>query len=357
MRIGLINAYSTLNLGDAAIYSALASLLSGHELVARVRDPDPDPRLGVHFGSHRPRHCSAYVSVGGDIFNNAREWLLTKAFLLNLAELVRHPSRTILFGQSIPRSCHGLSFLALRQCLLALPAVCVRDAQSHQRLRQAGVDARLSFDTAFALECSDAARAEAAALYRSKQLQPDAVAILSVRAFDAMYRHDTASFIQRMAMLCERLVDAGLTPVVLIQSRAYGSDNDLSVAEALRQLVPHLAILDPFQVKSSLPCWAMAMGVLALARHVIAVRYHTAVLALASGVVPYHLHYSNKGRDLCERLQLPGEDLGAFDPARTAQVILSSPPTTFDHQGLRQRVRLDFQHCLEKVGVPVAEFS
>jgi polysaccharide pyruvyl transferase WcaK-like protein len=293
--------------------------------------------------------------VGGDIFNNAREWAVTKAFLLNLVQLRRHPGRTILFGQSIPRSCHGLSFLALRQCLLALPAVCVRDAQSHGRLRQAGVDAWLSFDTAFALQCSDADRQEAAALYRAQQLRPEAVAVLSVRAFDAMYRHDTKAFIERLAALCARLMEAGLTPAVLIQSRAYGADNDLAVADALQQRVPALAILDPFRSESGLPCWSLAMGVLALAGHVIAVRYHTAVLALAAGVVPHHLHYSNKGRDLCERLELPGEDLGRFDPDRTVAAVLARERLDFDHQALRQRVRADFRRCLQRVGLPARE--
>lgn len=154
MRIGLINAYSTLNLGDAAIYSAFRKLLPGVDLVGCVQDERPDPTLGVTFLPERPRNCEAYISVGGDIFNNSREWFVTKAFLMNLAEL-RHSARhTFLFGQSIPRSCHGLSFFLLQRYFKRLAAVCVRDAESHQRLCAAGVPARLSFDIAFVLESS-----------------------------------------------------------------------------------------------------------------------------------------------------------------------------------------------------------
>jgi polysaccharide pyruvyl transferase WcaK-like protein len=284
--------------------------------------------------------------VGGDIFNNSREWFITKAFLLNLAELARHPRRTVLFGQSIPRSCHGLSFFALCQGLRRLAAVCVRDAESHRRLRQAGVDARLSFDTAFVLQSSAAAHRAAADLFRSLDLDPARAAVLSVRAFDSMYTHDNQRFGQRMAALCRGLLQAGLTPVVLIQSRAYGADNDLAVAHSIQAQAPGTAILDPFLGDPAVPSWQLAMAVFSLAHRVIAVRYHTAVLSLAAGKVPYHLHYSNKGRDLCERLQLPGGDLGRLDPARTLDAILATPPGGFDHQAIRDQVRRDFAWCM-----------
>ncbi len=341
-QIGLINAYSTLNLGDAAIYSAFSTLMPEAVLVACVQDTEPDAKLGVAFQQRRPRQCAAYVSVGGDIFNNSREWLITKAFLLNLAELTRHPSRTILFGQSIPRSCHGLSFFALCQGLKRLAAVCVRDAESHRRLRQAGVEARLSFDTAFVLQSSDSAQRAAVSLFKGIDLDPSQAAVVSVRAFDSMYTHDNQSFVQRMAALCRGLLQEGLTPTMLIQSRAYGADNDLSVAHAIQVQAPGTAVLDPFLPDGLVPSWQLAMAVFAMAHRVIAVRYHTAVLSLAAGKVPFHLHYSNKGRDLCQRLHLPGSDLGLFDPGRTLDAILASPPQGFDHQAIRDQVRRDF---------------
>lgn len=349
MAIGLINTYSTLNVGDAAIYGALHRLLPQQTLLAQVQDQNPDQGVGVHFVSQLPRNCAAYISVGGDIFNNAREWFLTKAFLQNLNQLRCDPSRTLLFGQSIPRSCHGFAFLLLRQCLLSLGAVCVRDAESYVRLRQAGVAARLSFDTAFALECSPSALALARQLFSAQGLEPHRAAVVSVRGFDSLYRNSNARFLESMTNLCRGLQHHGFTPVLLIQSRAYGADNDLDIARQLKERVSGSVVVDPFVDHPLVPNWQLAMAVIALSELVVAVRYHTAVLALASGRVPYHLHYSNKGRDLCSRLALPGCNLGDMNPNAILPAVLATAGQTFDHQALRERVQRDFRFCLQQL--------
>jgi polysaccharide pyruvyl transferase WcaK-like protein len=349
VRIGLINAYSTLNLGDAAIYSAFRQLLPGVELVGCVQDERPDSTLGVTFLPERPRDCEAYISVGGDIFNNSREWFVTKAFLLNLAELRHSPRHTFLFGQSIPRSCHGLSFYLLQRYLKRLAAVCVRDAESHQRLCAAGVPARLSYDIAFVLESSPLAEAAARQCLERLAIDPSQAAVLSVRAFDSMYGHDNEAFVTRMARLSDELSAAGLRPIVLIQSGAYGSDNDLEVAAAIQERAPGTAILNPFLDNPAVPSWQLAMALFALADLVIAVRFHTAVLSLAAGRVPYHLHYSNKGRDLCRRLELPGCDLASLDPSSALPAILATRGCQFAHGPVREQVRSDFQWCVDQL--------
>ena len=346
--IGLINTYSTLNLGDGAIYAGLRALMPDEQILACVRDPEPDPSLGIRYIDRHPEQCLAYVSVGGDIFNNAREGLITKTFLRNLLELRRHPKRTLLFGQSIPRSCHGLSFHLLCRAMKRLGAVCVRDAQSHGRLRKAGVEAQLSFDTAFVLESTEAGRRAAAALYRSLGINPMQAVLLSVRAFDSMYTHDNSGFIRSIVGLCQGVLQRRRRPVILLQSRAYGADNDLEVARAITEQVPETAVLDPFDA-APLSAWQVAMGALELAERAIAVRYHTAVLCLAAGRIPYHLHYSNKGRDLCERLQLPGCDLGGLRCETVLAELFSTPADGFDHPLIRGRVRRDFRRCLERV--------
>lgn len=349
MRIGLINAYSTLNLGDAAIYSAFRKLLPGVDLVGCVQDERPDPTLGVTFLPERPRNCEAYISVGGDIFNNSREWFVTKAFLMNLAEL-RHSARhTFLFGQSIPRSCHGLSFFLLQRYFKRLAAVCVRDAESHQRLCAAGVPARLSFDIAFVLESSPLAETAARQSLERLAIDPAQAAVLSVRGFDSMYGHDNDAFVARMAQLSVELYAAGLRPVILIQSGAYGSDNDLEVAAAIQARAPGTAVLNPFVEQPEVPSWQLAMALFSLVDIVIAVRFHTAVLSLAAGRVPYHLHYSNKGRDLCRRLDLPGCDLASLDPPSTFPAILATRGRLFAHEPVREQVRRDFQWCLDQL--------
>jgi polysaccharide pyruvyl transferase WcaK-like protein len=349
VQFGLINAYSTLNLGDAAIYSAFRKLLPQVELVACVQDKAPDPSLGINFLAQRPNNCTAYLSVGGDIFNNSREWLVTKAFLLNLAELRKKPLHTILFGQSIPRSCHGLSFFLLRQCLLSLAAVCVRDSESYHRLRKAGVDARLSYDIAFVLEGSASATETVKQILRQKAINPGRTAVFSVRGFDSMYSHNNDQFIERMTQLSLQLQQQGYQPLILIQSRAYGADNDLDVAQAIQRGAPGTEIFDPFLDDQSVPSWQLAMALFSLVDLVIAVRFHTAVLSLAAGRVPFHLHYSNKGRDLCRRLELPGCDLSQFNPATELPAILASSGRSFDHTTIREQVNSDFRWCLDQL--------
>lgn len=348
IRIGLINTYSTLNIGDAAIYSALASMVEPAEAVAQVQDDEPLPVPGVSFPA-KLGSCDALISVGGDIFNNGREWLITRNFLHNLKQLRNDPRHTVLFGQSIPRSCHGLSFQALALCLKRLAGVCVRDAESHRRLRQAGVDAVLSYDAAFALTLHPRAEAEASRLLRDAGIEPSRAALLSVRGFDRMYAHNPATFQDQLVELSQLLLERGLQPVVLIQSQAYGADNDLAVAQALTQRVPQLASFNPFQEGSGLAGWQLVMGALKVASLSVAVRYHTAVLALAAGRVPFNLHYSNKGRDLSERLGVVGCGLESFEPSSRLEAILASGQRHFNDGEIRRRVRQDLRHCLEPV--------
>lgn len=152
-----------------------------------------------------------------------------------------------------------------------------------------------------------------------------------------------------MAQLSVELTEAGLRPVILIQSGAYGSDNDLEVAAAIQERAPSTAILNPFVADPAVPSWQLAMALFALVDSVIAVRFHTAVLSLAAGRVPYHLHYSNKGRDLCRRLDLPGCDLASLVPSSALEAILASRGRRFDHQHVREQVRRDFRWCLDQL--------
>ena len=352
MEIGLINAYSTLNLGDAAIYSAFQCLLPAEHLITCLQDEKPDQSIGITFLHRFPSDCHAYISVGGDIFNNSREWFVTKTFLQNLQQLRRAPARTILFGQSIPRSCHGVSFLLLRECLRRLAVVCVRDVESYSRLRRVGVDTKLSFDVAFVLKCSDLAQEIARRQFSQQGLDPSLAAVLSVREFDGLYGHSNGHFVRNMIGLCHSLQAEGRVPVVLIQSRAYGPDNDLDVSRILQEHVPGIVVFNPFLDNLSVPTWQLAMAVFSMVDLVLAVRFHTAVLALAAGRIPYHIYYSNKGKDLCDRLGLPGCDLRQFNPASAFPSIMATRGGRFDHEALRRRVCTDFYSCFQKVRLP-----
>ncbi|QLE43824.1 hypothetical protein FD723_27550 [Nostoc sp. C052] len=348
LTIGLVNTYSTLNIGDAAIYSALTALASEAKVVAQFQDAQPEYIPGLQI-LPEIGHCDAYISVGGDIFNNAREGLITKAFIRNLLELKRSPRQTILFGQSIPRSCHGFSFEALACSLRRLAAVCVRDVESHKRLTQAGVKAILSFDTAFSLSVSSQGQAEAKQVFQALEIIPEKAALISLRAFDSMYSHDNQQFQRQLVNLCRQLLERQYQPVLLIQSQAYGADNDLAVAEEIFQQVPQLKIFNPFTVSSDLAKWELVMGALSISAVIVAIRYHTAVLALASGKIPFNLYYSNKGRDLSQRLGIPGCSLEQFDVDAYIDAIARTSEQTFDHAAIRTRVQQNFNQCLQQI--------
>jgi polysaccharide pyruvyl transferase WcaK-like protein len=346
-KIGLINTYSTLNIGDSAIYSAFAGMLPDARVFAQFQDSQTEYTPGIQVVEALPR-CNAYISVGGDIFNNAREGLVTKAFLLNLRQLWRSPKHTLVFGQSIPRSCHGLSFQTLAFCFRRLAAVCVRDVESHKRLTQAGVSARLSYDVAFSLSLGEAAKQEAVQTFQSLDILPDTAVLISLRGFDSMYTQDNTQFQRHLVTLCQTLIHRGHQPVLLLQAKAYGADHDLAIAQTIVQQVPAAKIFDPFVGEYRCANWERVMAALAICRFSVAVRYHTAVLSLASGRVPFNLYYSNKGRDLTQRLQIPGCSLEGFAPEAQVAAMEKTADQTFDHAPIRQQVQQDFQDCYQQ---------
>jgi len=134
-QLRLINVYSTSNIGDAAIYASFSNMAQAFD----VYWPDNQTELQQHLADavlpmHNEASMDVNLSVGGDIFNNARESFITKTFIHNLRQLLQNSNHTGLFGQSIPRSCHGLSFKLLSMTLKRLAAVTVRDVESHDRL-------------------------------------------------------------------------------------------------------------------------------------------------------------------------------------------------------------------------------
>lgn len=331
MKVHLLNEYSSHNLGDAVIYETIAQLLA--PLTVHSRLPD-DQRTNVR--GLRPRGDvqpgDVFLSVGGDIFNNARPWLATRRFVQNVRELSEpDPSRTFLFGQSIPSSCRGLALRALARTLRRLSSVTVRDAQTHRRLRALGVPATLSWDLAFAYQPAPGATAAGRALFDQAGLDASRSVLLSVREFDAMYPGNRADFLTRMSALASRLIQRGHTPAVLIQAASSGGDCDLAMALDLQRATPGVAILCPFSLRGGHRPVDAVVGAIAQARAVVAVRYHMAVLRLLAGRRPYSLHYSNKGQDLADRLALPGSSLQAFDPDAAVADIEASTQLLHDH--------------------------
>ncbi|MEL7500871.1 MAG: polysaccharide pyruvyl transferase family protein [Cyanobacteria bacterium J06554_6] len=353
MKAGLVNTYSTQNLGDAAIYSAIATLLSQvlPNAVLEATLDESEPRLVPGLTLVAPERYANYdlhIGVGGDIFNNPRRRLVTRKFLQNLGQLWQAPRQTMLFGQSIPRSCQALSFRLLTLTLGQLAAVCVRDQESVKRLQQAGVKAELSYDTAFALNGSEGGRQQAQHLFDAAEINPEQAILLSVRAFDSMYMRQPERCFAGLVQLCQAMVQRGHRPVVLVQAQASRGEDDAAIAARLRIHVPTLGMLNPFVRNSQCPDWDVAMGALSMCRTIVGLRYHTTVLGLAAGRRPFNLYYANKGQDLTERLGLAGCSIEALDPVQHLAQIEQTIGQSFDHAAIRQRVQSDFTACVRQ---------
>jgi polysaccharide pyruvyl transferase WcaK-like protein len=357
MSLRLLNAYTSRNLGDAAIYETLVKLAGAQGASSNLAAPDRAFARGLRQ-AEPAQTPTAWVSVGGDVFNNARPWAMTRRFAANLVELASAPAaHTFMFGQGIPSSCRGGALLALALLLRRLSSVTVRDEHSLRRLRRLGVPAELSYDLAFAYSPRADAHQTGRALFQQAGVDPERAVVTSVRGFDAMYAHDAEAFEERLAVLLSSLARRGHQPAVIIQATADGSDSDHAVVERLRARVPGLAVLDPFQAPGGAHPVDALFGVLALAHAVIAVRYHTAVLRLLAGKVPWSLHYSTKGADLAQRLQLPGVALERLDPLVCARDIEASAGRSFDPRMLSREIhqRFDAAHARARQSTRASE--
>ena len=323
MKLGLLNLYSTRNLGDAAIYAALASMAPEKSVSGVLAEQGPSPIHGFHH-SESLANCAGYISVGGDIFNNARPKFITRRFLKNLRAINRHPRATMLFGQSIPRSCHGFSFFCLSRALARLSSVTVRDEESFKRLKAAGLDVELSYDTAFALPQQSRSQALAQDLYTAVGLEPALTVLVSLRNQSTMYAPSNGE--KQILSIVQHLTRRGHQVGLVIQAQGDTADTDWTLAKAIQAEVPTAKILNPFLVKAGIEPWSVLTAALGMARGVVAVRYHAAVLRMVEGKQAYVLHYSNKGEDLCVRLKQPGSTLGEME----VEALVLAIEKTFD---------------------------
>ncbi len=347
MPLNLINVYSTRNIGDAAILMSLARMAPDGQAFGCVPDAEP---LHVPGLTHVARLSAGLprVSVGGDIFNNGRPSFLTRRFLANLAELRSDASRTISFGQSIPRSCRALGFSMLASTMKKIASVTVRDEESWRRLRSAGVSANLSYDAAFGLDQPWQAVKRGSQILSALGLQAGRTVLLSLRGFDRMYPQNEDAFLRKIEELIFRLRARGHHCGVLIQADAVGADSDRALASRLQTSVGAIPV-DVVSGHGLNPVTALQC-VLAAANVVVAVRYHTAVLRMLAGRYAYVLSYSNKTRDLIDRMRSPGCDLDAFDPDLSVRDIEESGELGFDPSSAQRWVRQDFKRDLARTG-------
>lgn len=348
MKLGLISTYSTRNLGDAAIYSALAQLSPERRVVCRLKESYPTVVRGLERESGFSG-CNAFVSVGGDIFNNARPRLITKRFLQMLGEVFSRRDRTFVFGQSIPKSCRGLSLRLLASAFRRLPSVVVRDVRSHKLLAEHGVNAALSHDTAFVLRPQPHAFGSAFELLDAHGLDPEKAALISLRSGSAMYGLDDEDCENDLLTIARELARRGHQPAFLIQSDCNAYDSDKTMALKLCGKAPEIPVIDPFTVQPPVSPCDVLIALLSMANIVVAVRFHSAILRLVGGRAPFLFYYSNKGLDLSERLGLPGAKLSEGVTGELISQIENSADMSFDPNPIARDVTEHFQHCLEKV--------
>jgi len=352
MKVGLINLYSSQNIGDAAIYAAFKHLLYYHQLSALISVEQQNLIHDLSVESEQTR-CDAYISVGGDIFNNARPWLITRTFLNNIRHLQRQPQRTIVFGQSIPRSTKGLAFRQLCRTFKTLASVTVRDEESWKRLTAAGVNAQLSYDLAFLHQPTDVAKDTARAVLASHHLPPERTVLISLRQFDAMYPHDNKRFADDLVALCQQLTARGLKPALLIQSDAEGSDQ--VIAHDISQKTGAIPLIDALNHPQNLKPHQFLQGLLAISGLAVGVRFHTSVLAMAAGRMPFNLYYSNKGQDLCNRLAVPGCSVADFQPHQGISPVLECVGRPFNARVPRQNLLTAWHNAMAGLSLPTQQ--
>lgn len=344
----LINAYSTRNLGDAAIMRCLAALVPGSGPVQVALSKTNEFAIpGVRFAE--ASKGGIRISVGGDIFNNSRPHFITRNFLNKLAELSRARSSTIAFGQTIPASCRGIAFALLTRVLRGLPAVVVRDTESLMALRAAGVAAELSWDAAFITELLVDAVWRAHALLAESNLRADHTAVISVRPFDAMYPTDQAAFETSLAELARGLLARGHDVALLIQSDVGTWDEDRTTATRIAAADARIKIIDCLSNSEDPDPVATLTALLSVVNIAIGVRYHTTVLRLAAGRQPFNLFYSRKGLDLQRRLGLAGCHVSEMASRDCVEAAEKTAGGVFDPDPIRRDVRDHFTAALEAV--------
>jgi polysaccharide pyruvyl transferase WcaK-like protein len=339
VKLGLLNLYSTRNLGDAAIYAALASMAPTGMVSGVLAEKEPSYIQGFTKVDSLA-DCGGLISVGGDIFNNARPKFITRRFLQNLRAVSQRPRATMLFGQSIPRSCHGFSFFCLSKALTRISSVTIRDEESFTRLKSAGVDVDLSYDTAFALPPQRNTRTTAQQLFDTAGLDPASTVLVSLRNQSSMYAPNDGE--KQILDTVRCLVDRGHQVGLVIQAQGDAADTDWTLAQTIQTQVPKAKILNPFLVQAGVEPWSVLTAALGMARGVVAVRYHAAVLRMVEGKQAYVLHYSNKGEDLCLRLKQPGSKLGHMDVQAMVKDIEKTFDCAFQTEMVQRHVKSSF---------------
>ena len=350
MKLGLVSTCSTRNLGDAAIYAALAQLSPERRVHCALRERYP----AIVRGLERNRHlddCDAFISAGGDVFSDARPYRMTKRFVRSLLEIYLRSDRTVVFGQSVPVSCGRLSQRMLGSVFRRLQGVVVRDRGSHEFLKSIGVEAALSHDAAFVLRPRTDALEAAYGLLARHDLDPDRTALISLRVGSANGFPGVEGGDHDLLTIAAMLAERGHQPAFLMLSGCDAPGSDSGRAEAMRLNcgMEGIPVIDPFAVRPpDAPC-DVVIALLSLVNIAVAASYHAAILRLVSGRAPFVLYDDLTGCDLKERLGLPGQMRGSDTDAGLIAAIENSADVAFDPDPIARDVTDHFTNCIRKL--------
>jgi polysaccharide pyruvyl transferase WcaK-like protein len=202
----------------------------------------------------------------------------------------------------------------------------------------------LSYDTAFALPPQLQSRTMAQELFDTAGLDPASTIFVSLRNQSSMYAANNGE--RQILDIVRCLVQRGHQVGLLIQAQGDAADTDWTLAKTILTQVPKAKIFNPFLVQDGVEPWSVLTAALGMARGVVAVRYHAAVLRMIEGKQAYVLYYSNKGEDLCQRLKQPGSMLGEMDVQALVQDIEKTIDRPFDAEMVQDHVKSSFARAV-----------
>lgn len=291
------------NLGDEAVLSGLLVGLGDTSIQSIVMSGNPSlttERRGVesiprmNFGALRDalRRSRALALGGGSLLQDATS-LRSLFYYLYLIRAGRQCGcRVALTGQGIGPLRRRISRLSVRLALDKAHAITVRDAESMRVLRDIGVRSPIEQTADLAwLMPRDTAAADRLLEERDIGIGTPIV-IIAPRPWHTLRTDNLAA---RIATLAEELARRGF--------RAVGIPMDARVDVSLLRAVSDLT--DAFTVVRGIPTPEVALGLIARATAVVAMRLHAALFAGMAGVPSLTIGYDPKVTALVALLGLP----------------------------------------------------
>jgi len=333
MRITIIGAYGYGNLGDElmldGVLAGIGRTMPGAEITVISGDPEETAR------SHE---VHAIKRGGGTIARLQRYWEMVQSDLLvigggNLRDNLpegRHSSRPnalsmalgpVLLAHEIgvPTMCYAISIghvvtpqgrSALKDCLVSVDAVTVRDPSSAARISELGVSREITV----------AADAAFSVMPESRHSEHRSGIVLALRHWfeKGNFVENPEEFhrmLREIATYCDAFIEQYHEPVWLVPFKATEADGDNDVA-IHRELAAMMDHEDEVKLMNRVPDLGGLSDLFASARLVLGMRLHSVIIATATGTPWVSIDYDPKVRSFAcyaghERFCLEVEDISS----------------------------------------------